>query len=70
MPAFGVMVLNMTVYGNIRHLLFILPAVLAFSAVAFDWLLLRSRKAWFAWAVFALAIIPGIALLSDLPASV
>jgi hypothetical protein len=62
-PAFGVMVLDMTVYGNIRHLLFILPAVLAFSAVAFDWVLLHSRKVWLAWAVFALAIIPGIASL-------
>jgi len=62
-PALGVMVLDMTVYGNIRHLLFILPALPAFSAPAFDWLLLHSRKAWLAWAVFALAIIPGIASL-------
>jgi len=59
-PAFGVMVLDMTVYGNIRHLLFTLPALLAFSAMTFDWLLASSRRVWVPWAVFALAVIPGI----------
>lgn len=59
-PAFGVMVLEMTVYGNIRHLLFILPALLAFSVVTFDWLRTRLGREPVLWAAVALSIIPGI----------
>jgi hypothetical protein len=62
-PAFGVMVLDMTVYGNIRHLLFMLPAVLALTALPFAWLVRRARRAWLPWVAFLLAILPGIATI-------
>ena len=62
-PAFGVMVLDMTVYSNIRHLLFMLPAVLALTALPFAWLVSHARRAWLPWVAFLLAILPGIATI-------
>ena len=65
-PFLALTVLGMPVYGNIRHLLFTLPAILVFTAVSFDALRKRARRPWVSWAVFALAILPGIWALFSL----
>ena len=59
-PAVGLAFFRMTAYGNIRHLLFTLPAILAFTAVAFDLLRRHVRPGWLAWSFFGMAILPGI----------
>jgi hypothetical protein len=60
MPAVALVFLGMGAYANIRHLLFTIPAILAFTAVAFEELRKRVRPEWLAWTLFGLAILPGV----------
>jgi hypothetical protein len=59
-PAVALIFLGMSVYGNIRHLLFTMPPILVFSAVAFDALRKAIRPGWLVWPAFVAALIPGV----------
>ncbi len=59
-PLVGLVFFDMTVYGNIRHLLFMLPPLLILAGIALEAVLGRLRRDWARWLAFGLAIAPGI----------
>ncbi|MGA9531566.1 MAG: hypothetical protein WBR18_02520 [Anaerolineales bacterium] len=59
-PLIGLIGFDMTIYGNIRHLLFILPPLLIIAGLALEWLVDLFINRWLRWGLFALAIAPGI----------
>ena len=59
-PAASLTLSTITVYGNIRHMLFILPAIILLAGIGLDAILARLRNRWAAAGVSLLVIAPGI----------
>jgi len=59
-PLFGLVVFKMTVYGNITHLLFILPPFFLMAGLVVEALAKRLRRTWILAALLAVAILPGV----------
>jgi hypothetical protein len=59
-PIVGLIGFNMTVYGNIRHLLFTLPPVLMIAGLALEWLIDHLPRRWLQATALALALGPGL----------
>ncbi len=59
-PLVGLIGFHMTTYGNITHLLFILPPLFIFAAMAVESLLGRFRQAWIRGSLVFLCLAPGL----------
>lgn len=59
-PLLGLIAFDLTTYGNITHLLFVLPAFFILAAMALEALLARIRGFWLRAALVALCLLPGI----------
>lgn len=60
LPLIGLIGFKMTVYGNLRHLLFILPPMLLLAGWGLAKIVDHIRPAWLANIVLAAAFLPGI----------
>jgi hypothetical protein len=59
-PLVGLVAFKMTVYGNITHLLFILPPLLLLAGLALEELMVRLRAGWVRWVVLVAMLLPGV----------
>jgi len=59
-PLFGLVVFKMTVYGNITHLLFILPPFFLMAGLVLEALAQRLHRKWMMGALMVAAISPGV----------
>ena len=59
-PFAGLVFFDMTAYGNIRHLLFTLPALLIMAGIGLEAVLQRLRRRWAEWLFLAAVALPGI----------
>jgi hypothetical protein len=59
-PLVALVKYHMTVYGNIRHLLFVLPPFLIAAGIALEALANRFRQSWVPAALTAMVILPGV----------
>lgn len=59
-PLFALIALNMGVYGNIRHLHFVLAPLFIVAGVGLQWVLPVARRWWIRWAMAALVLAPAI----------
>ena len=59
-PLIGLVFFHMTTYGNITHLLFILPAFFLFGALGLEAVLDKLRRRWLQVALLVLCLLPGI----------
>jgi hypothetical protein len=59
-PLIGLIAFHMTVYGNLRHLLFILPPMLLLAGWALAFISKRINSKWLSTAIVLLALLPGL----------
>ena len=59
-PLYGLIAFKMTVYGNITHLLFVLPPFFLVAGLALERLMSWLRRTWVRGAVLAAILLPGI----------
>jgi hypothetical protein len=59
-PLVGLIAFHMTTYGNITHLLFVLPAFFILAAIAFDSLFPKIPRLWIRAILIALFLVPGV----------
>jgi len=59
-PLAGLLFFGMTVYGNIRHLLFTLPPLLLMAGLALAWLAAKLPARWQQAALLFVALLPGV----------
>ncbi len=59
-PLVGLVAFKMTVYGNITHLIFVLPPFFLLAGLAIEALVKRIRRAWIQGVLLAVALVPGI----------
>lgn len=59
-PLLGLMAFHMTTYGNITHLLFVLPAFFILAAIALDSLFPLIRRLWIRGILIGLFLVPGV----------
>jgi hypothetical protein len=59
-PFAGLVFFDMTAYGNIRHLLFALPALLILAGIGLEAILQRLHRRWAEWLLLAVAVLPGV----------
>lgn len=59
-PLVGLIAFKMTVYGNITHLLFILPPLFLLAGLVVETVVERIRRPWIEAVLLALVILPGV----------
>ena len=59
-PFAGLVFFDMTAYGNIRHLLFTLPALLILAGIGLEAILQRLHRRWAEWFLLAAVALPGV----------
>jgi hypothetical protein len=59
-PFAGLVFFDMTAYGNIRQLLFTLPALLIVAGIGLEAILQRLHRRWAEWLLLAAVLLPGI----------
>jgi hypothetical protein len=59
-PLFALVVFKMTIYGNITHLLFILPPFFLMAGLVLEALAERLRRTWIMAVLLVAAILPGV----------
>lgn len=60
LPLVGLIAFDIGVYGNIRHLLFLLIPLLLLAGVGLEWLMNRLRREWLRAGLALLALAPGV----------
>jgi hypothetical protein len=59
-PLVGLVFFDMTIYGNLRHVLFTMPALALVGGIGLDAVLLRVRRPWAKGLALAAAVLPGV----------
>jgi len=59
-PLVALIGLGMGIYGNIRHLHFVLVPVMILAGIGMAWAMGRLRRIWVRYAVYTLVVLPGV----------